>query len=122
MGKMLKGFIAVIFVAFMYITIIGCGGGSIPTLESIEARPSQIELDNRGMQQLDIIAKYSDGTTKNVTEQCTYQSSNEEMVTVSMFGYIKGLIPGGAMITIIYTEEDITKTTTVPVGVVDMMP
>lgn len=97
------------------------GYTSIP-LNSISANPSVIPLpayndraDNVARfsvdqtQQLTISAKYtknastSSGISKDVTNNCTFQSSDEQVAKVTSTGRVQGIAPGTADISVSYT-------------------
>ena len=124
MNKIVK--VLVIVITLQYFTFVGCGltysakpANEMSYLELIAASPDKIELYQPGTQQLDITVIYADGKTNNVTEKCTYESSDEGTITVSAGGGITGLLPGSAIITVTYTEGDVTKMISVPVYCVE---
>ena len=97
------------------------GYTSIP-LHSLSVKPYNIPMPvyNQGQdniarfavnqtQQLTINAEYmkttstGSGTTKVVTNNCTFQSSNEQIATVTSAGLVQGVAPGTANIKVSYT-------------------
>jgi hypothetical protein len=136
LSKMLRGLAIAIAVVLLCITAAGCGGAGSeqplqpsekpqgpPVLQSIAAYPSSLNnVDNRAVQQLTITATYSDGKTEEVTDQCTYETTDRKVATVDKDGFLMALTPGDATVTVIFTEGGVTKTTTIPVSVVFMMP
>jgi len=86
-------------------------------LESIAASPESVSLDVDETQQLTVTATYSDASTADVTAEASYESSDTSVATVSTGGLITGVAEGSATVTVSYTEDEITKTTTVPVTV-----
>ena len=91
-------------------------------LASISSDPTDVSLMPDESQQLTITAVYTDGSTKDVTEEASYESSNPSVATVSDLGLVTAVAEGSATITISYTEAEITKKTTVPVTVMDWNP
>ena len=59
-----------------------------------------------------VTAHYSDGSTKIVTSDCIYESSNENVATVDA-GVVTALAYGETIITVSYTEAEITKTVSI---------
>jgi hypothetical protein len=104
-------------------------------LFSISVKPDSLSGDNRFVTWITVTATYGDGKTANVTKQCTYESSERKIayvVTKDAPGedadhppvpgwYVVGAAPGGAIITISYSEGGVTKTCELPVNVIFMM-
>lgn len=104
--------------------MVTTGYNTLP-LHSISATPPMIpELQNVGQvfvprgifvnatQQLTIYAIYKNITSSNatkatrleeVTTNCTYQSNNSRVATITSVGLVKGVAPGSTNITISYT-------------------
>jgi uncharacterized protein YjdB len=72
-----------------------------------------------GSQQLSIVAKYTGGNTEEVTNKCTYESSDRLVVAVDKEGYVVAFAPGEVTITVTYTDtkDSVMKTITIPVTV-----
>ena len=68
------------------------------TLTSINANPASITLTSAQTQQIDILANYSDNSTKDVTLQSQYTTSNAGVATVSSSGLITAVASGSATI------------------------
>jgi uncharacterized protein YjdB len=65
-----------------------------------------------------ITAYYSDGLSASIEKSdCSYQSSDNNVATVSTSGIITPKSAGSATITVSYTEDDITESDTVNVTV-----
>ena len=66
-----------------------------------------------------ITAKYNDGTSKTIVDKsdCTFVSNNTNIATVDKTGKVTSKAKGNTTITVSYTEEGITKSTTIPVTV-----
>jgi len=67
-----------------------------------------------------ITAHYSDGTDAPIAlSDASYSSDDTDITTVNNSGVVTGVSAGTAIITVSYTEGDITKTDTVNVTVVE---
>jgi len=88
-------------------------------LTSIEALPSSMNLIAGESQTFDsITAYYSDSSLANVNlTACNYSSSNPDCATVSNSGMVTAVSDGFAIITISYTDDGITKTTSVEITI-----
>lgn len=70
-----------------------------PRVESVELSPPNGVLDGKGTtQQLTVLAKYSDGTTRDVTSLAVFLSNNDNSATVSKAGVITAQNRGEAFI------------------------
>ncbi|MBA7554025.1 hypothetical protein ES705_46636 [subsurface metagenome] len=79
-------------------------------LTGIEVFPEVITLSLEGTKSLTVIAYYSDNSHNDVTSNCSYESSDPEIVSVSDDGIVKGKDYGRENITASYKEE-INKST-----------
>ena len=88
-------------------------------LTSIEALPSSMNLIAGESQTFDsITAYYSDSSLSNVNPTaCNYSSSNPDCATVSNSGMVTAVSDGSAIITISYTDDGVTKTTSAEITV-----
>jgi len=88
-------------------------------LTSIEVLPSSINLIAGESQTFDsVIAYYSDSSSANVNlTACNYSSSNPDCATVSNSGTVTAVSDGSATITISYTKNGVTKTTSAEITV-----
>ena len=88
-------------------------------LTSIEVSPANINIYVGNSTNINsIIAFYNDGSNNSITlSLATYQSSNINIATVNNNGLITGISTGTTVITVSYTEGDITKADTVEVTV-----
>ena len=97
----------------------------MPRLYKIVAQPSYMNLKEGESRAIDsITAIYLNSDSKNIdTSACSYSSSSSN-ATVNSVGTIKGVSEGSAIITVSYTDAEITKTTTVSVyvGVIQISP
>jgi hypothetical protein len=60
-----------------------------PRLERIELAPGERLLEPAVSQALQVTAHYSDGSSRDVTQQCVYQSNEPEIVIVSPEGVVQ---------------------------------
>jgi hypothetical protein len=71
----------------------------LPTPVALEVEPKQIELDaNAGTAQLKATAKYSDGTTRDVTNLALFQSSNDNSAAIDKTGLVTAKNRGEAFV------------------------
>jgi len=84
------------------------------TVQSIAVAPTNVSVPAGMTQQLTVTATYSDGTTKDVTAQATYQSAQENITTVSAGGLITGVAVGNTTISVKFGD----KTVSVPITVI----
>jgi hypothetical protein len=93
------------------------GTGNEPKLETIEVQPSRGLVKRHGEQQLKAIARYSDGSERDVTNLALYESNDEAMAGVSGDGlvYVEE-IPGKVAIMVRYQGKVATFTAAVPLG------
>ncbi|MDE2507568.1 MAG: DUF1549 domain-containing protein, partial [Planctomycetota bacterium] len=76
---------------------------STPRAASIEVYPKSTNLDREGrLQQLLVIAKYPDGTDRDVTEDAIFSSSVPDVATVSPAGVVTSVRRGEASILVRY--------------------
>jgi len=94
----------------------------IITLSGISVSPTTINLAVGESQTFDsVTAYYSDSSSANINlTACNYSSSNSACATVSNSGTITAVSDGSATITISYTEDGTTKTTSagITIGIV----
>ncbi|MDE2756273.1 MAG: hypothetical protein OXI92_06950, partial [Acidobacteriota bacterium] len=58
-------------------------------VERVTLFPEESVLDAKGTRQVLVTAHLADGRTRDLTHQASYQSSNEEVVTVTDFGRVR---------------------------------
>src|SRR5205085_10325332 len=81
---------------------------------SIEILPGDVEMDLAGReQQMLVIAKYADGTTRDVTRDAHFSVSNTDVAKAGSDGLVKGLRRGEAAILIRYEGIYGTKLLTI---------
>jgi hypothetical protein len=90
---------------------------SDPRLLSIEIQPAKGTLTMGAQQQLKTIAKYSDGSLRDVTRLAVYEPNDKSMAEVSESGLVKiSDIPGNAAIMVRYQGMVATYNASVPLG------
>ncbi len=86
-----------------------------PRLEKIEISPAPHSLAAQQSEQLTVTAHYSDGSQRNVTDTCAFQSNEPAIVSVSATGQLKaGALPGEATIMARYMGMIATWSTAIP--------
>ena len=89
-------------------------------LNFIIATPEVIDIEgvNNSKKIESIIAHYTDGSSKIIDKtKCNFQSDKNNVATVSDSGIVEAKNIGTTTITVNYTEEGITKNTTIAVNV-----
>ena len=78
-------------------------GTNVATCISTELWPQQAVLDGKGeIQQLTVLAHYSDGTTRDVTALAVFLTNNENSAAVTKEGLVTGKNRGEAFVTARY--------------------
>jgi len=87
-------------------------------LSKIIVQPSSMNLEEGDSQTIDsITAYYFDSGSANIKLSACSYSSNSNHATVSSVGTITGVSKGSAIITVSYTDVEITKTDTININV-----
>lgn len=93
------------------------GTDSEPQLVSVEVQPDRGLVKMSGEQQLTAVAKYSDGSVRDVTQFALYESNSEAMAHVSEQGLVTVQdIPGKVAIMVRYQGKVAVFTAAVPLG------
>ena len=93
-------------------------------LTSIEVIPSTMTLAEEDSNVINLIylivtANYDYGPSKTIAlRNCTYESSNTNIVSVGHTGVISGIFNGSATIIVSYAEDNVTKSDTVDITVI----
>ena len=90
----------------------------VVTLSEITVKEVAYSLNANETGSYVVTAKYTDGTTKDVTSSAIATSSNSSVATASA-GTITAVAEGSAKITISYTEGGVTETAEINVTVLD---
>lgn len=81
----------------------GCRWSETARPQRLEIRPANPLLDRVGQtQQLQVIAHYPDGTSRDVTREAIFETSNFEVNTVSGTGLVKAVRRGEAAVLVKY--------------------
>ena len=90
-------------------------------LTAIEVFPDGIDLEiNESLFISLITAYYSNSSTKSISpDNCQYFSNNPLLAAVSPMGLITGISAGTAIVSVIYTENSISKIDTIVVNITD---
>jgi hypothetical protein len=83
-------------------------------IEGIEVDPAEVTLRPGDEQQITVLAKYSDGSTRDVTQWSKFAAANEAVATVSEDGRIKVVGHGGGAVTAWYSSKIINSRITSP--------
>ncbi len=89
-----------------------------PELVSVEVQPERGIVAMNAQQQLTATAKYSDGSTRDVTELALFESNDEAMASVSEKGLVTvSDIPGKVSVMLRYQAKAAVFSAAVPLGV-----
>lgn len=103
------------------LTVAAAPPPQLPQLVEISVSPQAVSLTVGQTRQLVVTAKYDDQSTKTVTSEATYTSSNTQVASVSSQGLVTAVAAGQATITVSYEGKEATVNVTVsqpspPVG------
>ncbi|MGB9858596.1 MAG: Ig-like domain-containing protein [Moorellaceae bacterium] len=93
----------------------------VPVVNSVVVSPSMVSLPKGKSQQLTVIANYSDGSAKDVTNEASYCSSQESVACVSSSGLITAANVGEVTITVGYEGKTATVSVTVTEPVMERL-
>jgi hypothetical protein len=92
-------------------------GAAAPQLTSIDVQPSRGSVKPNSQQQLTAIAKYSDGSQRDVTQLALYESNDAAMAEVSSSGLISIFdIPGKVAVMVRFQGKVGVFNAAVPLG------
>jgi len=100
--------LALFLIAFLAVTLVGCGSGSSsgggggnqrPTLDSISVKPVSAGINVGDTQQFKASGTYSDGSTKDITDSVTWSTSDQSVATITATGLATGVHGGQVTIT-----------------------
>ena len=90
---------------------------AVPKLVSFEVEPSRGTIQRNAEQQLKAIAKYSDGSTRDVTGMALYESNDKAMADVNDRGLVKiSDIVGNVAVMVRYQGRVAVYSASVPLG------
>lgn len=87
------------------------------TLTGIEVTPASLDCPSNDPRQLHAVARFSDGSTQDVTSSAQWSSSASSTVTVSPSGVVTPSKAGSATITCAYTDGGVTRSDTCAVTI-----
>lgn len=116
MNRTLRMIIFMSLAIVLIATTVACSSSG-GTLQSIAVDPENVTLGLNWTRQITVTATYDKGDPKDVTKKCTYTCSDTKIATVNSGGLVTvgGLAAGSVIITVTYTEKDVTKTASVKV-------
>lgn len=92
-------------------------GDTAPRLVSFEVQPSQGSIQRQTTQQLKALARYSDGSVRDVTGMALYEANDKAMAEVSDQGLVKVLdITGNVAVMVRYQGKVAVYSASVPLG------
>lgn len=88
-----------------------------PKLVALEIEPKKGSLQRQAIQQLKALARYSDGSERDVTSLALFESNDKAMAEVSETGLVKVLdLPGKVSVMVRYQGQVAVFNATVPLG------
>ncbi|MBS0201377.1 MAG: DUF1549 domain-containing protein [Planctomycetes bacterium] len=92
-------------------------GAIAPKLSSFEVQPDHGSIQRQQTQQLKAVARYSDGTERDVTGMALYESNDRAMAEVSERGLVKILdLSGNVAVMVRYQGQVAVYSASVPLG------
>lgn len=93
-------------------------------LDGITVEPKQLTMKVGTAQQLKVTARYSDGTTRDVTHLALYEPNDKSMAKAEEHGLVKALdIPGNVAVMVRYSGLVSVFSASIPLGApVDQLP
>ena len=93
------------------------GSSADPTVKSIDVYPVERTMPRGGMQQLVVTARYSDGSSEDVTRQALYEANEKEMASVDAAGHVNvNQQPGDVAIMVRYQARVAVYRAMLPLG------
>ena len=88
-----------------------------PKITSIEVEPKRISMKVHTGQQLKVTARYSDGSTRDVTHMALYEANDKSMAEADHHGHVKTLdIPGNVAVMVRYSGLVSVFSVSIPLG------
>ena len=100
------------------------GKDTDPKLTAIEVSPKRLSMKTKTAQQLKVMARYSDGSIRDVTQMALYEPNDKSMAETTELGLVKTLdIPGNVAVMIRYSGLVSVFSVSIPLGApVDHLP
>ena len=93
------------------------GSTNDPKIASLEVTPNRQTMKVKTAQQLKVVARYSDGSTKDVTGMALYEPNDKSMAETSDEGLVHTLdIPGNVAVMVRYAELASVSSISIPLG------
>jgi hypothetical protein len=95
-----------------------------PTLMEIAAEPSRISMKPNATEQLKVTARYSDGSTRDVTKLALFEANDTAMASASESGMVSTLdLPGNVAVMVRFGGKVSVCSVLIPLGaLVDQVP
>lgn len=95
-----------------------------PKITNIEVEPKRLSMKVHTGQQLKVTARYSDGSTRDVTHMALYEANDKSMAEADHHGHVKTLdIPGNVAVMVRYSGLVSVFSISIPLGVpVETLP
>lgn len=100
------------------------GEESAPKLTGLEVEPGRITMKINSSQQLKVMARYSDGSARDVTGMALYEANDRSMAEANHHGLVKTLdLPGNVAVMVRYSGKVAVSGISIPLGApVDAVP
>ncbi len=93
------------------------GSQNDPRVESIEVFPQARVMKLGGVQQLSVLARYTDGTLEDVTRSALFEPNEKSMASVDEEGFVTlSQLPGDVAVMVRYQGKSTTFRATLPLG------
>jgi uncharacterized protein YjdB len=103
--------LAAVTLCVMVVVLGSCGDFWVdPKLTSVAISPSSSSVEVGKTMQLTAVGGYDDGTSKKLTSDVSWSSSDSTVATVSSSGLLQGINPGTATITASHLDKSGTTT------------
>ncbi|WP_346330594.1 DUF1549 and DUF1553 domain-containing protein [Prosthecobacter sp. SYSU 5D2] len=95
-----------------------------PELKDIQVEPARITLKNEAAQQLKVMARYTDGSSRDVTELALFEANDTAMATANENGLVNTLnLPGNVAVMVRYGGKVSVCSVSIPLGApVEQLP
>ncbi|MBB5036989.1 DUF1549 and DUF1553 domain-containing protein [Prosthecobacter dejongeii] len=88
-----------------------------PKITHIEVQPKRLSMKVHTGQQLKVTARYSDGSTRDVTHMALYEANDKSMAETDHHGHVKTLdIPGNVAVMVRYSGLVSVFSVSIPLG------
>lgn len=93
------------------------GEESAPKLTGLEVKPGRITMKVNSSQQLKVMARYSDGSARDVTGMALYEANDRSMAEADHHGLVKTLdLPGYVAVMVRYSGKVAVSGISIPLG------